>query len=872
LEGQVTSSRPAFCWEADVAESSCFVLQLSPEIPSETGEFPWWYEQVSPTAYASSGSESQVSSNRWQVIWGKSAAWAEQGTDRPPSDVAPKVLPPGRYYWRVSAADSCDGEPTATSAAGSFVVKDPWQDLLKDPLQSFQEEGYYLEDLLALDLDGSPVAMAVMGPYVELEEYLGRVPTAAENYSSRRPRLIRQYFSDEPARVAAYTLQGTVAKEIYQSTAPAFVDLDRQLSGQDINADGVPELVAHYGTGGNCWACGWVEIYQVKNGALQRLPMQLPPGTSPGGLQDIDEDGIYEVVAIDFRFELRHWCHACSPGAQPILAWDGQRYVEASARYPSFYEESIAGYQSQLQSALANHDPDGLTAAAVGLLMNYALKGDVNQGWELYKNAVRPENMGSSSVGLFENWDEALSSLNLVLARIYGFRDFGADEYLTLADYPQSLKDKIARAAESGNEQTPYPDNPYDAAHSPVLLAEDGPPQGDHIRINYDRAADVLEINLLLSVSPTDICDYSSLEANVPGLLGVATLDDLPIVWNRMCWATGSLDPPEDCGESWKVEYFNNLNLVGYELERAPLIRCEASPTAGIESDWDRASPGPGVSPDYFSARWTGSASFEAGTYRVSLSADDGFRLWVDDSLVLDEWRGGPLEAEKEIELAAGTHTLKAEYFDIIADAFVNLRWQMVSVPTSTPAPRPTLTPMPTGTPSTICIPAGWSVMGLGTSQWRCVGDVIEAHSSAGDSILASSDDYADVVLSARVGTNNREASLAIRMQDISNGYIVIFIPDGVSFRNGSGGLWIAERVAYSEDYIGYYHGPGFPSVGESALLSVSATGSSIEVSLNGQEVLQASDTTYTSGRIGLRINGDAQFPCDSSFADIAVH
>jgi WD40 repeat protein len=133
---------------------------------------------------------------------------------------------------------------------------------------------------------------------------------------------------------------------------------------------------------------------------------------------------------------------------------------------------------------------------------------------------------------------------------------------------------------------------------------------------------------------------------------------------------------------SWKVEYFNNLNLVGYVLERAPLIRCEGSPSAGIESDWGRASPGPGVSPDYFSVRWTGSASFEAGTYRISLSADDGFRLWVDDSLVLDEWRGGPLEVEKDVELTAGTHTLKAEFLEIIGDAFVNLRWQRLSTPT----------------------------------------------------------------------------------------------------------------------------------------------------------------------------------------------
>ena len=79
------------------------------------------------------------------------------------------------------------------------------------------------------------------------------------------------------------------------------------------------------------------------------------------------------------------------------------------------------------------------------------------------------------------------------------------------------------------------------------------------------------------------------------------------------------------------------------------------------------------------------------------------------------------------------------------------------------------------------------------------------------------------------------------------------------------------KRVGYSEQYIGYYHGANFPLLGQSAQLSVSALGSSIEVKLNNQLVLHVTDATYTSGRVGLRIYGDAVLPCDSTFANVVV-
>lgn len=172
---------------------------------------------------------------------------------------------------------------------------------------------------------------------------------------------------------------------------------------------------------------------------------------------------------------------------------------------------------------------------------------------------------------------------------------------------------------------------------------------------------------------------------------------------------------------------------------------------------------------------------------------------------------------------------------------------------------------------STDCFPAGWSAIGGQSALWQCFGSTITAHIAAGDSILASSQVYGDVALSATVATTNREASLAVRLQDAGNGYIIIFLPDGIGWRQGRGGIWIAKRTAGVEEYLAYWHGPDFPSLGQSAELSVAAVGSTLKVSLNGREVLKRNDLTYASGRVGLRVYGDAVQPCDATFSNLAV-
>ncbi|MBL8056291.1 MAG: SH3 domain-containing protein, partial [Anaerolineales bacterium] len=124
-----------------------------------------------------------------------------------------------------------------------------------------------------------------------------------------------------------------------------------------------------------------------------------------------------------------------------------------------------------------------------------------------------------------------------------------------------------------------------------------------------------------------------------------------------------------DAYPDWRADYWNNTALSG-----APII---SRNDGALDFIWGQAAPDPRLPADNFSARWTRSVNVEAGTYRFKILVDDGARLWVDDRLLIDEWRGGAVrEAAAEISLAAGAHTVKLEYYEATLDARVRLTWE----------------------------------------------------------------------------------------------------------------------------------------------------------------------------------------------------
>ncbi len=107
----------------------------------------------------------------------------------------------------------------------------------------------------------------------------------------------------------------------------------------------------------------------------------------------------------------------------------------------------------------------------------------------------------------------------------------------------------------------------------------------------------------------------------------------------------------------WKGEYFNNQTLSGSPA----LTRNDTS----VNFDWGLGSPDPTVAADHFSARWTRTLYFGAGTWRFTTTTDDGVRLWVDGTLLIDQWHDQSATTwSNTIYLGAANHTVTMEYFD----------------------------------------------------------------------------------------------------------------------------------------------------------------------------------------------------------------
>lgn len=125
-------------------------------------------------------------------------------------------------------------------------------------------------------------------------------------------------------------------------------------------------------------------------------------------------------------------------------------------------------------------------------------------------------------------------------------------------------------------------------------------------------------------------------------------------------------------------EYYDNVDLAGSPA----LVRDDAA----IDFDWGYGSPAPQIPRDGFSVRWTQEVTLAtAGTYTFAATSDDGIRVRVGDSLVIDRWRDqSPTTATASIELTAGTHTVVVEYYERGGTALARVSWSLGTAPAGT--------------------------------------------------------------------------------------------------------------------------------------------------------------------------------------------
>ena len=118
------------------------------------------------------------------------------------------------------------------------------------------------------------------------------------------------------------------------------------------------------------------------------------------------------------------------------------------------------------------------------------------------------------------------------------------------------------------------------------------------------------------------------------------------------------------------AEYFDNNRLTG-----EPRVR-RVDPQ--VDFGWTLNSPARELPFDWYSVRWTGSIAVpNGGVRRVGVEGNDGYRLYVGDSLVIDNWRKQSYGTKlATVALRGGTtHAIRLEYFESTGNARVKLVW-----------------------------------------------------------------------------------------------------------------------------------------------------------------------------------------------------
>ena len=121
---------------------------------------------------------------------------------------------------------------------------------------------------------------------------------------------------------------------------------------------------------------------------------------------------------------------------------------------------------------------------------------------------------------------------------------------------------------------------------------------------------------------------------------------------------------------SLNTEFFDNISLAG-----APRVT-RADSTVDVR--WTFNSPARGLSTDWYSVRWTGTITVPFGrARRIGLEGSDGYRLYLDGKLVIDNWKKQSYRTTMvSTPLRPGSrHQLRLEYFETTGNARVRLVW-----------------------------------------------------------------------------------------------------------------------------------------------------------------------------------------------------
>lgn len=122
-----------------------------------------------------------------------------------------------------------------------------------------------------------------------------------------------------------------------------------------------------------------------------------------------------------------------------------------------------------------------------------------------------------------------------------------------------------------------------------------------------------------------------------------------------------------------KGEYFNNVSFSGEPV----FVRNDKQ----IQFQWTLFGPDPEkLSYDFWSVRWSGKLiAPETGTFNIGIDGNDGYRLYLDGKLLIDNWikRGRQTVLTEFFFKENRENDLLIEFYEPVGNAWFNLIWNV---------------------------------------------------------------------------------------------------------------------------------------------------------------------------------------------------
>lgn len=118
-------------------------------------------------------------------------------------------------------------------------------------------------------------------------------------------------------------------------------------------------------------------------------------------------------------------------------------------------------------------------------------------------------------------------------------------------------------------------------------------------------------------------------------------------------------------------EYFNNVLFEG----QPSLKRSDRE----IQFQWTLYSPDPEkINYDFYSVRWTGKLKSPAsGTYKIGIDGNDGYRLYMNDALIIDNWtkKSKQLKTVDYTFIEGQQYDIRIEFYETVGNAWFKFVW-----------------------------------------------------------------------------------------------------------------------------------------------------------------------------------------------------